>query len=390
MLTAGLLVLLLVFMVGCLSDQPEMPQVEQSMFGDEVGLNVDRAFEGTPRMAPSNGGIEEIDPSTLTCDGIIQFDDITGGIQPGTHYDTVVESDGADFAERFVGQTLTLSGNFDILSGTPSGPLSLQVGAANHNVGVVEAPSCGPTQILAGWGPPGFPDFSGGGEGCFAVLFDFDQSEFGFRICGGNGGTAAVNFFQRNGSLIDQIVVANLSDQVYAFRRLGGVNDIAGISIHNDDPGGVGFDDLCHDVPGVPGDPNQFALDIHPTSCPNPLNVKSKGLTPVAILGSTSGDVLDIDVSTVLLEGVAPIRSSVGDVATPLFDGEECECTTDGPDGIMDLTLKFLTQDLVAAIGSVEDGEVLMLALTATLLDGTPIEFSDCVIMRVKLSPHEL
>ncbi|UCH84912.1 MAG: hypothetical protein JSW50_04280, partial [Candidatus Latescibacterota bacterium] len=313
-----------------------------------------------------------------------------GGIQPGTHYDVIVESDGADFAERFVGQTLTNNGNFDILSGTPSDPLSLQVGAANHNVGVAEAPSCGPTQILAGWGPPGYPDFSGGGEGCFAVLFDFDQSEFGFRICGGNGGTATINFFQRNGSLIDQIVVTNLSDQVYAFRRLGGVNDIAGISIHNDDPGGVGFDDLCHDVPGVPGDPNQFALDIHPTSCPNPLNVKSKGLTPVAILGSASGDVLDIDVSTVLLEGVAPIRSSVEDVATPLFDGEECECTTDGPDGIMDLTLKFRTQDLVAAFGPVEDGEVLILTLTATLLDGTPIELNDCVILRVKLSPHKL
>jgi hypothetical protein len=27
-------------------------------------------------------------------------------------------------------------------------------------------------------------------EGSFAVLFDFDQSEFGFNQCGGNGGTA--------------------------------------------------------------------------------------------------------------------------------------------------------------------------------------------------------
>ncbi|UCH84656.1 MAG: hypothetical protein JSW50_02890, partial [Candidatus Latescibacterota bacterium] len=210
MLTAVLLVLLLAFMVGCFSDQPEMPQIEQSMFADEMGLNVDRTFEGIPRMTSSNGGILVVDPDTLTCDGIIQFDDITGGIQPGTHYDDVIESDGADFAERFVGQTLTINGNFDILSGTPSGPLSLQVGAPNHNVGVVEAPSCGPTQILTGWGPPGYPDFSGGGEGCFAVLFDFDQSEFGFRICGGNGGTATINFFQRNGSLIDQIVVTNL------------------------------------------------------------------------------------------------------------------------------------------------------------------------------------
>jgi hypothetical protein len=123
------------------------------------------------------------------------------------------------------------------------------------------------------------------------------------------------------------------------------------------------------------------SLDIKPQSCPNPLNVRSRGLLPLAILGSEDFDVTTIDVSTIRLEGVAPIRSNYEDVATPV-DGEECECTTKGPDGYLDLTLKFKTQDIVAALGEVVNGEVLVLTLTGELSDGTSIEGEDCI--RVK------
>lgn len=119
-------------------------------------------------------------------------------------------------------------------------------------------------------------------------------------------------------------------------------------------------------------------LDIKPTSCPNPLNVKSKGVLPVAILGTENFDVSDVDVGSVSLEGVAPIRFSYEDVATP-FDGELCDCHEAGPDGYLDLTLKFDTQEIVAALGEVEDGEELPLSLSVTLVDGTVIEASDCI-----------
>ena len=105
---------------------------------------------------------------------------------------------------------------------------------------------------------------------------------------------------------------------------------------------------------------------------------------PVAILGTGTGDVNDIDVSTLLLEGVAPLRHSYDDVSAPLVDGDECDCTTDGPDGFMDLTLKFKNQDLVAALGALSRGEVLPLTLTGTLLDGTPISLTDCMIVKGK------
>lgn len=135
----------------------------------------------------------------------------------------------------------------------------------------------------------------------------------------------------------------------------------------------------------VPPEPSEPKVDIKPTSCPNPLNVKSNGVLPVAILGSAEYDVTQVDTTTILLEGVAPLRWSLEDVAGPVGpDAEECECTTAGPDGYLDLTLKFKKQDVVAAIGSVDDGLVLPLFLTWDLLDGTPQQGSDCVWIRKK------
>ncbi|MCH7760977.1 T9SS type A sorting domain-containing protein [candidate division TA06 bacterium] len=124
-------------------------------------------------------------------------------------------------------------------------------------------------------------------------------------------------------------------------------------------------------------------FDIKPQSCPNPLNTKSKGVLPVAILGSASLDVNDIDVSTVKLVGVSPIRNAFEDVATP-FDGDLCGCTTEGADGFGDLTLKFDRQAIIAALGSVNDGDSIKLTMTGELNDGTPIEGKDCVVIRKK------
>jgi len=123
------------------------------------------------------------------------------------------------------------------------------------------------------------------------------------------------------------------------------------------------------------------AFDIKPQTCPNPLNVKSKGVLPVVILGTNDFSVLNIDPVTLLLEGVAPLRWSVEDVSTPISGGEPCDCTTEGPDGLEDLNIKFDTQEIVAALGSVNNGEELVLTITGNQLDGTPIEGSDCVII---------
>jgi hypothetical protein len=147
--------------------------------------------------------------------------------------------------------------------------------------------------------------------------------------------------------------------------------------------------------------PTQVALDIKPGSCPNPLNVKvfeknpgsmRGGVLPVAVLGTMDFDVTEIDVSTLHLEGVTPIRHNYEDVSTPVGDGEECVCTTAGPDGYMDLTLKFMKSEIVAALGQVSNGDVVVLTLTGQLLDGTElIDATDCVWIRGDLGgpqPH--
>jgi hypothetical protein len=207
----------------------------------------------SPVASTVSAQIVAVTPASLTGTGLVTFDDIAGGGGNGVNYDTTFESNGASFGERFVGQTLTLLGDNDKLSGAPSGgSLTLAVGAPGQNLNVFFYTT---SQVMDGLGFRGFPTAEAVGEGSFAVLFDFDQSQFGFDLVGGNGGNATIDFFRRDGGLIQSIVVSGLSDQSYAFARVGGVHDIAGISIWNDDAGGIGFDNLRHDVPGVVGPP---------------------------------------------------------------------------------------------------------------------------------------
>jgi len=57
------------------------------------------------------------------------------------------------------------------------------------------------------------------------------------------------------------------------------------------------------------------AVDVKPGSCPNPLNLKSRGILPVAILGSEDFDIDTIDIASIRLEGVMAVRSNIEDVA---------------------------------------------------------------------------
>jgi len=115
------------------------------------------------------------------------------------------------------------------------------------------------------------------------------------------------------------------------------------------------------------------SVDIKPGSYENPLNVKSKGVLPVAILGTVDLDVTDIDPASVTLAGVPAIRSSIDDVS---------DCERQNGDGYLDMVLKFRIQKIVAAIGDVPDGEQIPLLLTGLLLsDGLKVEGEDAVLI---------
>ena len=57
-----------------------------------------------------------------------------------------------------------------------------------------------------------------------------------------------------------------------------------------------------------------------------------------------------------------------------ISDANDCNCTEEGPDGFLDLTLKFKTQRIVEAVGDVNDGDVRVLTLTGVLFDPMPFE----------------
>ncbi len=202
--------------------------------------------------------INQVAYGSLTGTQTVTFDDVAGGGAPGTNYDGIMVSGGVSFGERFAGQTNTPSGDFDVLGGTPTASLSVVTGSANQNLNVFVNNG---TQVLTGLGPRGFPSFDAIGEGSIALLFTSDQSQFGFQLVGGNAGTATLGFYRRDGSLIDQIILAGLGDAYYGFSREGGVFDIAGVSIFNNDLAGIGFDNLKFDVPsGTVPEPGTLAL----------------------------------------------------------------------------------------------------------------------------------
>lgn len=180
----------------------------------------------------------------------------------------------------------------------------------------------------------------------------------------------------------DLVVAAFGPRRLYYLENLGGVlaapvevATLSGLSI------GVGAPPLAREI--------AVALDIKPGSCPNPLNLKSRGVLPAAILGTAGFNVVTIDPATIRLEGVAPIRWSLEDVAAPFAgDPASCsDCTTAGRDGYPDLTLKFDTEAIATALGAVSDRQCRVLRLTGNLrpqLGATPIAGRDVVTILKK------
>jgi hypothetical protein len=143
----------------------------------------------------------------------------------------------------------------------------------------------------------------------------------------------------------------------------------------------------------IPYPVREVAVDIKPTGCPNPLNLRSGGVLPVAILGGEDFDVSDIDIASVRLAGVAPMRSGMEDVAGAVIGGNGCDCDESGADGFVDLSLKFKKQDIVEVLSTsghdLIEGAELTLMVTAALNGDTAVEGGDCVVIVGKV-PNSL
>jgi hypothetical protein len=141
---------------------------------------------------------------------------------------------------------------------------------------------------------------------------------------------------------------------------------------------------------------HDVTLDIHPGSCPNPINARSRGVTPVALAGDVGIDFSRIDLSSLRLSradgvggSVAPLEgppgphTEFGDATAPK-GSSGCPCELSAPDGIEDLLMYFSTRDLVSALqlGSASGGQSFDLVITASLNDGTPFRSdTDCIVI---------
>jgi hypothetical protein len=162
----------------------------------------------------------------------------------------------------------------------------------------------------------------------------------------------------------------------------------------------TGIDGKEKQVHWVLGRPLEIeaAMDIRPGSCPNPFNMNKAdiaasgnphqgGVLPVAILGAANFDIRDIVRSSVRLEGVAPLldkKPRHEDVSRPPLSAGPCACTSEGPDGYVDLLLKFSDREIALAIesaGPSARGGTRTLTLTGSLSDGTPFRAEDCVVL---------
>jgi len=105
-------------------------------------------------------------------------------------------------------------------------------------------------------------------------------------------------------------------------------------------------------------------IDIKPGSDPNSINPQSRGVIPVAILGSDTFDVTSVDVTT-LAFGPAS--------ATPLHPNAlHLEDVND--DGFTDLVTHYRTQQTGIAAGDT------FACLSGETLDGTPIFGCDSIV----------
>jgi hypothetical protein len=116
----------------------------------------------------------------------------------------------------------------------------------------------------------------------------------------------------------------------------------------------------------------EVEISITPGGNPNSVNLKSKGVLPVAVFSSQSFDATDIDPETVTLAGAGvAVRGKHGRLMARPQD-------VDG-DGLLDMMLHFLVQELDPA--QIQDGFAV---LCGTTYGGDEFEGSDAIVLRPK------
>jgi hypothetical protein len=164
---------------------------------------------------------------------------------------------------------------------------------------------------------------------------------------------------------------------------------------------------LAQETPESTPEVKSVIVDIKPGSCNNPVNFKSRGVLPVAILLEEEialEDIIGIEVTFALPDPAVapepedevtpqetpvpdfspvPVKTVLSDISSPTKTCEEKAL-----DGVKDISLKYKTQPLVQAMSKagiiLENGDQqeITLHFTVSLEGGTTLEGSDTILAK--------
>ncbi len=206
---------------------------------------------------------------------------------------------GITFGEKLLGQVNDPYGDFDVISGVPAVPLTMDT-SVDPIVGV-NLLFFNQATVVDGLGHVGFPSLHAIGSGAMTILYDLDQRVVAFDVVGAGGGEFHIQFFSRSADLLDYITIQSVANGTYTFSS--DAADIAAITLQNFDHFGIGF--------------TNFRLIPLPPS-----------ETPVCEAGGPYRGVAQDGVTQVFLEGHAP-DGSAGEAWDSLW-------ITDCPGGYFD------------------------------------------------------
>ncbi len=123
----------------------------------------------------------------------------------------------------------------------------------------------------------------------------------------------------------------------------------------------------------------EVSIDIKPWSDPNAINLKSKGVIPVAILGSSTFDAATVDVTSLSFgpAGAAPVH----DLTDPDVLAEHLQDVNE--DGYLDLVSHYKVQDTGIAAGDAKA------CLTAVTTYNQAIKGCDAILTVPKAAPSQ-
>ena len=120
-------------------------------------------------------------------------------------------------------------------------------------------------------------------------------------------------------------------------------------------------------------------IDFRPRNCVNFLNLNSNSMVPVVLLGTDAFDVGQVNVASVRVEGLEPVRTVYRDRGAP----GQCRGL---PDGVLDLVVVMKAAELLAVLHDrgvpMLHGMRVSVEVDGILHDGTPFAGRDDVFLK--------